>query len=148
MYGRDHVRSPAIDLHVETRRHLIRGGAGHGQVRPFQLGQAGHAVMGYPAHVHARLVVVERVAPELLGRQTQILAPVYGGHVFEYRVHRLQQFSVQLREVAHLRLLDHAVRLHVVHDVRRPVVDGWPSGHGKPVHVVQITVAGLLVEIN
>jgi len=148
VYGRDHVPAAAVDLHAEARRHLVRGGAGHGQVRALQLRQAGHAVVRDAAHVHARLVVVERPAPELLGGQAHLLAPVHGGHVLEDRVHRLQQLAVQLREVAHLRLVHHAVGLHVVHRGRRPVADGRPPGHGEPVHVVQVTVAGVLVEVG
>lgn len=123
VYRRHHVRAAAVDLHTEARRQLISRGAGDRQVRVVQLRQAGDAVVRDAAHVHARLVVVERMALELLGREAHLLAPVYGRHVLENGVHRFQQLAADFREVAHLRLLDHAVRLHVVHDVGRPVVD-------------------------
>lgn len=148
VHGRDHVRAAAVDLHAEARGHLVRGGARHGHVRLFQLRQAGHAVVRDAAHVHARLVVVERPALELLGRQAHLLAPVHGGHVLVYRVHRPQQLAVQLREVAHPRLFHHAVRLHVVHRARRPVVDRRPPGHGETIHVVYVTIARLFVEVD
>lgn len=147
VYGRHHVGAAAVDLHAEARRHLVRGGAGHGHVRPVQLRQAGHAVVRDPAHVHARLVVVERMAPELPGGQAQLLAPVHGGHVLVNGVHRLQQLAGHLREVAHLRLVHRAVGFHVV-DGRRPIVDGRPPGHREPVYVVQVTVARVLVEVD
>lgn len=59
VHGRHHVRAPTVDLHAETGRHLVRGGARHQRVRLFHLRQAGHAVVRHPAHVHAGLVVVE-----------------------------------------------------------------------------------------
>lgn len=114
----------------------------------FKLRQAGHAVMGNPTHVHARFVVVERLASKLLGCQTDLLASVQGGYVLENGVYRLQQFPVYFREVAHLRLFNDAVRFHVVHAVRRPVADRRSPGHCKPVHVIQVTVTGVLVEVN
>lgn len=102
----------------------------------------------YPAHVDARLVVVERVTLKLLGRQARLLAPVHSGHVLEYRVDRLQQFAGDFCKIAHFRLFDHAVRLHVVHNVGRPVADRRAPGNREPVHVVQVTVTGLLVVVN
>lgn len=102
----------------------------------------------YPAHVHAGFVVVERMTLKLPGRQTDLLAPVHGGHVLEYGVHRFQQLAGDFRKVAHFRLFDHTVGLHVVHDVCRPVADRRTPGHHEPVHVVEITVAGILVEVE
>lgn len=107
--GRDHVGAAAVDLHAEARRHLERGGTGHRQVRVVQLRETGRAMMRHSAHVHARLVVVERMALKLFGRQADLLAPVHGGHVLVDGVHHPQQLAAHLRKVAHLRLLHHAV---------------------------------------
>lgn len=148
VYGGDHVLAAAIDFHGEARRHLVRGGPGDRRVRLPDLRQAGRAVVRYPAHVHAGFVVVERMALEFPGRQTDLLAPVHGGHVLVNGVHRFQQLAGDFREVAHFRLFDHAVGLHVVHEVRRPVADRRAPGHRESVHVVQITVTGILVEVE
>lgn len=93
VYGRDHVRATAVDLHAEARRHLVSGGTGNRQVRAvvlLLLRQAGRTVVRDAAHVHARLVVVERTALELFGRQAYLLASVRGGHVLVDGVHRPQ----------------------------------------------------------
>lgn len=88
------------------------------------------------------------MASELLGRQTYLLAPVHGGHVLEDGVHGLQQLAVELREVAHFRLLDNAAGLHVVHRTRRLVTDRRPSRNREPVHIVQVTVTRVPVEVD
>jgi len=91
VHGRNHVRATTVDLHVEARRHLVSGGTGNRQVRTvvlLLLRQAGHTVVRDAAHVHACLIVIERTALELLGRQAYLLASVRGGHVLVDSIHR------------------------------------------------------------